>query len=92
MCPLGAFAAKPRWPYRMEPARPADPERKKEVGAIDLQCVNHTGHFGRYIVDWSTLDMDDIERIEIIGGLVSPIANRCPRTSRYLSDCFHYFF
>ncbi|MBW2053898.1 MAG: TonB-dependent receptor, partial [Deltaproteobacteria bacterium] len=30
--------------------------------------INHTGHYGRYIVDWSTLNMDDIESIEIIRG------------------------
>ena len=35
---------------------------------IDGRRINHTGHFGRYIVDWSTLNMDDIERIEIIRG------------------------
>jgi len=35
---------------------------------IDGRRINHTGHNGRYIVDWSTLNMDDIERIEIIRG------------------------
>lgn len=35
---------------------------------IDGRRVNHTGHSGRYIVDWSTLNMDDVERIEIIRG------------------------
>lgn len=35
---------------------------------IDGRRINHTGHFGRYIVDWSTLNMDDIERIEVIRG------------------------
>ncbi|MCF8077647.1 MAG: TonB-dependent receptor [Desulfobacterales bacterium] len=35
---------------------------------IDGRRINHSGHFGRYIVDWSTLNMDDIERIEIIRG------------------------
>ena len=35
---------------------------------IDGRRINHTGHFGRYIVDWSTLNMDDVERIEIIRG------------------------
>lgn len=35
---------------------------------IDGRRINHTGHYGRYIVDWSTLNMDDIERIEIIRG------------------------
>ena len=35
---------------------------------IDGRRINHTGHMGRYIVDWSTLNMDDIERVEIIRG------------------------
>lgn len=35
---------------------------------IDGRRLNHTGHFGRYIVDWSTLNLDDIERVEIIRG------------------------
>ncbi len=35
---------------------------------IDGRRINHTGHFGRYIVDWSSLNMDDVERIEIIRG------------------------
>jgi outer membrane receptor protein involved in Fe transport len=35
---------------------------------IDGRRINHTGHNGRYIVDWSTLNMDDVERIEIIRG------------------------
>jgi len=35
---------------------------------IDGRRINHTGHYGRYIVDWSTLNLDDIERIEIIRG------------------------
>jgi len=35
---------------------------------IDGRRINHTGHYGRYIVDWSTLNMDDIESIEIIRG------------------------
>ncbi len=35
---------------------------------IDGRRINHTGHVGRYVVDWSTLNMDDIERIEIIRG------------------------
>ncbi len=35
---------------------------------IDGRRINHTGHFGRYIVDWSTLNLDDVERIEIIRG------------------------
>ncbi len=35
---------------------------------IDGRRINQTGHNGRYIVDWSTLNMDDIERIEIIRG------------------------
>lgn len=35
---------------------------------IDGRRINHTGHFGRYIVDWSTLNIDDVEQIEIIRG------------------------
>jgi outer membrane cobalamin receptor len=35
---------------------------------IDGRRINHTGHNGRYIVDWSTLNLDDIEKIEIIRG------------------------
>jgi outer membrane receptor protein involved in Fe transport len=35
---------------------------------IDGRRINHTGHNGRYIVDWSTLNMDDIEHIEVIRG------------------------
>lgn len=35
---------------------------------IDGRRINHTGHMGRYIVDWSTLNMDDVDKIEIIRG------------------------
>lgn len=35
---------------------------------IDGRRINHTGHSGRYIVDWSSLNMDDVERVEIIRG------------------------
>jgi outer membrane receptor protein involved in Fe transport len=35
---------------------------------IDGRRINQTGHVGRYIVDWSTLNMDDVERIEVIRG------------------------
>ena len=35
---------------------------------IDGRRINHTGHVGRYIVDWSSLNMDNIERIEVIRG------------------------
>ena len=35
---------------------------------IDGRRLNQTGHYGRYIVDWSTLNMDDVEKIEIIRG------------------------
>ncbi len=35
---------------------------------IDGRRINHTGHYGRYIVDWSTLTLDDVEKIEIIRG------------------------
>jgi len=29
---------------------------------IDGRRLNQTGHYGRYIVDWSTLNMDDVEK------------------------------
>ena len=35
---------------------------------IDGRRINQTGHNGRYIVDWSTLTLDDVERVEIIRG------------------------
>lgn len=35
---------------------------------IDGRRINQTGHMGRYIVDWSTLSLDDVDRIEIIRG------------------------
>jgi iron complex outermembrane receptor protein len=35
---------------------------------IDGRRINHTGHYGRYIVDWSTLNVDDIDHIEVIRG------------------------
>jgi outer membrane receptor protein involved in Fe transport len=38
------------------------------VVEIDGRRINHTGQMGRYIVDWSTLTLDDIERVEIIRG------------------------
>ncbi len=38
------------------------------VVEIDGRRINHTGQMGRYIVDWSTLTVDDIERVEIIRG------------------------
>ncbi|MBW1952920.1 MAG: TonB-dependent receptor [Deltaproteobacteria bacterium] len=38
------------------------------VVEIDGRRINHTGHFGRYVVDWSTLSLDDIDRVEIIRG------------------------
>ncbi|MBW1991193.1 MAG: TonB-dependent receptor [Deltaproteobacteria bacterium] len=38
------------------------------VVEIDGRRINHTGHYGRYIVDWTTLNIDDIERVEIIRG------------------------
>jgi outer membrane receptor protein involved in Fe transport len=38
------------------------------VVEIDGRRINHSGYYGRYIVDWSTLNLDDIERIEIIRG------------------------
>ena len=38
------------------------------VVEIDGRRINHTGQMGRYIVDWSTLTVDDIEKVEIIRG------------------------
>lgn len=38
------------------------------VVEIDGRRINHSGYYGRYIVDWSTLNLDDIEKIEIIRG------------------------
>ena len=38
------------------------------VVEIDGRRLHHTGHMGRYIVDWSSINMDDVERIEIIRG------------------------
>jgi len=38
------------------------------VVEIDGRRINHSGYYGRYIVDWSTLNLDDIEQIEIIRG------------------------
>ena len=35
---------------------------------IDGRRINHAGQVGRFIVDWSTLNMDDVESIEIIRG------------------------
>lgn len=35
---------------------------------IDGRRINNTGHYGRYIVDWSTLNMDDVDHIEVIRG------------------------
>ena len=38
------------------------------VVEIDGRRINHSGYYGRYIVDWSTLNMDDVEKVEIIRG------------------------
>jgi outer membrane receptor protein involved in Fe transport len=38
------------------------------VVEIDGRRINHTGQMGRYVVDWSTLTIDDIEKVEIIRG------------------------
>ena len=38
------------------------------VVEIDGRRINHSGYYGRYIVDWSSLNLDDIEKIEIIRG------------------------
>jgi len=65
---------------------------------IDGRRINHTGHFGRYIVDWSTLNIDDVERIEIIrgghsvlhpfaiGGVINIITKKGKKTDKLKPD------
>ena len=65
---------------------------------INGRRINHTGHYGRYIVDWSTLNMDDVERIEIIrgghsvlhpfaiGGVINIITKKGERTADLKPD------
>jgi outer membrane cobalamin receptor len=65
---------------------------------IDGRRINHTGHSGRYIVDWSTLNMDDVERIEIIrgghsvlhpfaiGGVINIITKKGKKTAKVKPD------
>ena len=65
---------------------------------IDGRRINHAGHYGRYVVDWSTLNIDDIERIEIIrgghsvlhpfaiGGVINIITKKGKRTSKVKPD------
>ncbi|NWH05472.1 TonB-dependent receptor [Desulfobacter latus] len=64
---------------------------------IDGRRINHTGHYGRYIVDWSTLTLDDVEKIEIIrgghsvlhpfaiGGVINIITKKGPREGQKFS-------
>ena len=65
---------------------------------IDGRRINHTGHSGRYIVDWSSINMDDVERIEIIrgghsvlhpfaiGGVINIITKKGKRTDQAKPD------
>jgi outer membrane receptor protein involved in Fe transport len=65
---------------------------------INGRRINHTGHYGRYIVDWSTLNMDDVERVEIIrgghsvlhpfaiGGVINIITKKGKRTADLKPD------
>ncbi len=64
---------------------------------IDGRRINHTGHYGRYIVDWSTLTLDDVEKIEIIrgghsvlhpfaiGGVINIITKKGPKDGQKFS-------
>lgn len=68
------------------------------VVEIDGRRINHTGHFGRYVVDWSTLNIDDIERVEIIrgshsvlhpfaiGGVINIITRKGKKTDQWKPD------
>jgi len=65
---------------------------------IDGRRVDFTGHNGRYIVDWSSLNMDDVERIEIIrgghsvlhpfamGGVINIITKKGEKTDKIKPD------
>ena len=65
---------------------------------IDGRRINHTGQMGRYIVDWSTLNMDDVKRIEIIrgghsvlhpfaiGGVINIITKKGEKTAKLKPD------
>ncbi|MBW2069138.1 MAG: TonB-dependent receptor [Deltaproteobacteria bacterium] len=65
---------------------------------IDGRRINHTGHVGRYVVDWSTLNIDDVERIEIIrgghsvlhpfaiGGVINIITKKGKKTKKIKPD------
>ena len=66
---------------------------------IDGRRINHTGHYGRYIVDWSSLNMDDIESIEIIrgghsvlhpfaiGGVINIVTKKGKKTKDLKPEC-----
>jgi len=65
---------------------------------IDGRRINQTGHNGRYIVDWSTINMDDVERIEVIrgghsvlhpfaiGGVINVITKKGKKTTNLKPD------
>lgn len=68
------------------------------VVEIDGRRINHTGQQGRYIVDWSTLNIDDIEKVEIIrgshsvlhpfaiGGVINIITKKGKKTDKVKPD------
>jgi len=68
------------------------------VVEIDGRRINHTGQMGRYIVDWSTLNVDDIEKVEIIrgghsvlhpfaiGGVINIITKKGKKTDKLKPD------
>ena len=68
------------------------------VVEIDGRRINHTGQMGRYVVDWSTLTVDDIERVEIIrgahsvlhpfaiGGVINIITKKGKKTDKVKPD------
>jgi hypothetical protein len=68
------------------------------VVEIDGRRINHTGQMGRYIVDWSTLTLDDIEKVEIIrgghsvlhpfaiGGVINIISKKGKKTDKVKPD------
>jgi iron complex outermembrane receptor protein len=68
------------------------------VVEIDGRRINHTGSYGRYVVDWSTLNVDDIDRVEIIrgahsvlhpfaiGGVINIITKKGKKTDKLKPD------
>lgn len=68
------------------------------VVEIDGRRINHTGQMGRYVVDWSTLTIDDIDRVEIIrgahsvlhpfaiGGVINIITKKGKKTDKVKPD------